>query len=223
MPDNLQGSIREAATPVELEEEHFNPDSDLPYGLEVEHVGQAMKDFNQWLGTINESLVSDDLERLEDIAMPANMSSIVGEYMHTRIPKYCTGLVQNTYHNGHPDMIPAGMYEEDSVQYGDHGIEVKASRYRSSWQGHNSENCWLMVFHYDSNSPNEPEPIRPFSLNGVFIAELEEEDWSFAGRSEGSRRTITASVLASGRDRMIENYVYDREQTSDQSQLSLDI
>jgi hypothetical protein len=214
---------KEAASPVALEEEHFNPDPNLPYRLEVEHVGQAMKDFNQWLRTINKSLVTDDLERLEDIAMPANMSSIVGEFMHTQIPKYCSDLAQNTYHNGHPDMIPAGMYEDNSVQYGDHGIEVKASRYRGGWQGHNAENCWLMVFHYDSNSPNDPEPIRPFSLDGVFIAKLKEEDWSFAGRSEDSRRTITASVLASGRDRMIDNYVYDREQASDQSQLSLDI
>lgn len=222
MPDLREG-VREAATPSELKEEYFNPDPNLPYGLEVEHVGQAMKDFNQWLGTINESLVADDLERLEDVAMPANTSSIVGEYMHTRIPKYCPGLVQNEYHNGHPDMIPAGRYEENSVQHGDDGIEVKASRYRSGWQGHNVEDCWLMVFHYDSNSPNEPEPIRPFTLNGVFIAELEEGDWSYSGRSEDSRRTITASVLASGRDRMIENYVYDREQTSDQSQLSFDL
>ena len=221
--DSPKERVRNAARPVKLEEKYFNPDPDLPYGLEIEHIGQAMKDFNQWLGIINVSLVSSDLERLEDIAMPANMSSIVGEFMHNRIPKYCTGIVQNDFHNGHPDMIPTGMYEEDSVQHGDHGIEVKASRYRGGWQGHNAENCWLMVFHYDSNSPNEPEPIRPFSLDGVFIAELEEDDWSFAGRGEGSRRTITASVLASGRDRMIENYVYDREQTSDQSQLSIDI
>lgn len=222
MEDDIPLSKEEAASPVEIDPKCFNDDPELPYGLEVEHVAQAMQDFNQWIGLINRALVEKGLDRLEDIAMPANTSSIVGEFMHSRIPAHCPGLVQNEYHNGHPDMLPAGMYEGNSMQYADHGIEVKASRYRGGWQGHNAENCWLMVFHYDSNSPNEPDPIRPFSLNGVFIAKLEEEDWSFAGRSEESRRTITASVLASGRDRMIDNYVFDRQQRSDESQLSLD-
>jgi hypothetical protein len=223
MSDTSSLTREEAATPVELEPKFFNPSSTLPHGLEIEHVAEAMKDLNQFLGLINRALVDEDMRRLEDIAMPANFSSMVGEFMYSQIPEYCSNLVQNTYHNGFPDLIPAGEHEDNEVQYGESGIEVKASRYRSGWQGHNAEDCWLMVIHYNSNSPNEPEPIRPFSIEGVFIAELEEDDWSFSGRSEDSRRTITASVLASGRDRMIENYVYDREQSSHQGQLPFDV
>ena len=37
--------------------------------------------------------------------MPANFSSMVGEFMSATIPKYCKTLAKNTYHNGHPDLV----------------------------------------------------------------------------------------------------------------------
>lgn len=63
--------------------------------------------------------------------MPANFSSLVGEFMSTSLPKYCSSLVKNQYHNGHPDLIPAGYFLNDAVQHSREGIEVKASRYLS--------------------------------------------------------------------------------------------
>lgn len=210
-----------AATPKPLDGSCFNANPVLPHSLSSEDVANAMKDFIEFISSINNALVHKDLPRLESVAMPANFSSLVGEFMHRQIPEYCPNLVQNSFHNGHPDMIPAGRYDEDSIQYGDHGVEVKASRYRGGWQGHNVEECWLMVFHYDSNSPNDEEPIRPFEFKGVFVGELEEGDWSFSGRGRDSRRTITASVLASGRDKMTDNYIYDVEQPGSQPQLSM--
>jgi len=214
-----------ACTPVPLDPRCFNPQVELPHGLEPEHVARAMRDLLDFFGYINTTLYENDMQRFECIAMPANMSSIVGEFMHTRIPKYCESLTQNTYHNGHPDLIPAGRYPEDAVQYGDYGIEVKASRYGSGWQGHNVEECWLMVVHYAANRPkdvrDEDAAPFPFQFRGIYIAELEEEDWSFSGRSGESRRTITASVLASGRDKMKDNYVYDSERSAEEFKLDV--
>ena len=215
-----------ACTPVPLDPHCFNPQVELPHGLEPEHVARAMRDLLDFFGHINTTLYENDMQRFECIAMPANMSSIVGEFMHTRIPKYCESLTQNTYHNGHPDLIPAGRYPEDAVQYGDYGIEVKASRYGSGWQGHNVEECWLMVVHYAANRPKDVRDESgaapfPFQFRGIYIAELEEEDWSFSGRSGESRRTITASVLASGRDKMKENYVYDAERSAEEFKLDV--
>jgi hypothetical protein len=40
-------------------------------------------------------------------------------------------------------------------------------------------------------------------------AQLEESDWKFAGRSETSRRTITASVTSSGYNKMMANWIYN--------------
>ncbi|MEH2255871.1 hypothetical protein [Nostoc sp.] len=133
--------------------------------------------------------------------MPANFSSMVGEFMISNIPKYCSNLVKNQYHNGHPDLILAGMVPKNSAQHSHIGIEVKASRYQSGWQGHNSEDTWLMVFVFDSNRPSDAvqgiEP-KPFCFFKVVGASLTKNDWSFSGRSEISRRTITASVTKSG-------------------------
>jgi len=57
-----------------------------------------------------------------------------------------TNLQKFSYHNGHPDLIPKGKFEKDACQHGSEGIEIKASRHSSGWQGHNAEDIWLMVF-----------------------------------------------------------------------------
>ena len=111
-----------------------------------------MQDFVSFLGFINQQLHEQELSRLESFLMPANFSSMVGEFMNETVPRYCPTLVKNQYHNGHPDLIPAGMFNGDSVQYTQTGIEIKASRHKSGWQGHNPEAVWLLVFYFDSNT-----------------------------------------------------------------------
>ena len=181
-----------ACNPVPVQRTGFNPNVVLPHGLEVDHLYNAMSDFVNFLRLVNNQLHGDGLGRLESFSMPANFSSMVGEFLITRVSEHCPGLVKNTYHNGHPDLVPVGVYEGDSVLHGDRGIEVKGSRYQSGWQGHNAENTWLMVFVFNVNSPNDPDPIRPFRFRRVLGAQLEEVDWSAAGRGENSRRTPTA-------------------------------
>jgi hypothetical protein len=167
-----------------------------------------MNDFLDFLGFINPQLHTKQIARLETMLMPANFSSIVGEFMTSAIPKYCKTLVKNRYHNGHPDLIPTGVFTTDSVQHSDIGIEVKASRYLGGWQGHNPEDIWLMVFVFDCNRPKDVIP-RPFRFIRVIGARLERTDWIFSGRSETSRRTITASVTKSGYAKMMANWIYE--------------
>jgi hypothetical protein len=165
-----------------------------------------------FLGFTNQQLHSRRLARLEAFLMSANFSSIVGEFMATTIPKYCSTLAKNRHHNGHPDLIPSGMFANDAVQHAHQGIEIKGSRYRSGWQGHNPENIWLMVFVFESNSASDADkqiPPKPFQFLRVVGAQLIMEDWTFAGRSATSRRTITASVKRSGYDKMVANWIYD--------------
>ena len=49
---------------------------------------------------------------------------------------------------------------------------------------------------------------KPFRFRTVVGAELTKDDWKFAGRSETSRRTITASVTDSGYQNMMTNWIY---------------
>lgn len=195
--------------PVRIED--FNPDAAIPYGLTVEHLHSAMNEFIDFIGFIDQQLNGRSMERLESFLMPANFSSIVGEFMGSAIPKNCPSIVKNQYHNGHPDLIPANMFPNDAIQHSEEGIEIKGSRYLKGWQGHNAEDAWLMVFCFDSSRPTDDAkgvPPRPFEYLKVVGAQLEQSDWNFSGRSATSRRTITASVNASGYEKMMANWLY---------------
>lgn len=199
-----------SATPVK--QSNFNLQCKLPHGLTTAHVRRAMTDFVEFLGFINTQLNSRDMPRMETFLMPANFSSMVGEFMNMSIPKYCGTLVKNKYHNGHPDLIPAGRFPNDEVQYSNVGLEVKGSRHLSGWQGHNPEAVWLMVFCFESNTSNDQKkniPPKSFKFTAVYAAKLKEEDWAFSGRSKTSRRTITASVTQPGVKKMKANWVYE--------------
>ncbi len=203
---------RAALTPEPVAAEGFNPDAQLPYGLTTEHVRRAMEDFVHFLGFINEQLHSRGLERQESLMDPAGFSGMVGGFMVSGIPKHCPTLAKNNYHHGHPDILPAGRYPGDAARYAGEGIEVKVSRRKSGWQGHNPEDVWLMVFLYDSNKPADPVQAvdpRPFRFVRALGARLTKEDWNFSGRGDESRRTITASVNKHGARKMRANWIYE--------------
>lgn len=200
-----------ACKPVPLDPNGFNPKARIPYGVGTVHIRRAMEEFLDFLGFINGQLLTKRIERLESFLMPANFSSIVGEFMAAAIPKHCKTIVRNTYHNGHPDLVPDGHYPGNSILHGPEGIEVKGSRHTHGWQGHNAEACWLMVFVFDSNTSRdaglEIDP-KPFQFLKVVGAKLDESDWQFSGRSGTSRRTITARLKRSGYEKMEGNWIY---------------
>ncbi len=194
-----------AVIPIPVDAKQFNSRCELPYGVTVDAVKASMNDFLNFLSLINTQLQSKSMPRFETIIMSANFSSIVGEFMSAGIPKYAPTVVKNRYHNGHPDIIPAKTFPNDAVQHDHRGIEIKASRYLKGWQGHNAEQVFLMVFVFRSNRPGdslkEIAPT-PFGFIEVLGAQLQMTDWLFAGRSETSRRTITASVTGTGYQKM---------------------
>ena len=197
--------------PEPLNADGFNKKAVLPYGLKADHVREAMQEFIDFLGFVNGQLCSKNIPRLESMLMAANFSSMVGEFMTANIPKFCKTITKNLYHNGHPDLIPAGMFKGNAVQYAHDGIEVKASRYEKSWQGHNPEEIFLMVFVFEANGPRDSLrqiDSMPFRFKMVVGASLKKKDWKFAGRSGKSRRTITASVTRSGYEKMLHNWIY---------------
>jgi hypothetical protein len=208
MPQDLECI---ACNPIPIAPKGFNRKAIIPYECKIEHIRKAMGDFLDFLGFVNQQLATKKILRLESFFMPANFSSMVGEFMTAAIPKYCSPLVKNCYHNGHPDMVPKGKFPGNSILHATEGIEVKASRHGSGWQGHNAENVWLMVFVFNANSARDcaqgiaPKPFRFVKVVG---AQLEKEDWAFSGRSATSRRTITASVTRTGFEKMETNWIY---------------
>jgi hypothetical protein len=205
------------------EPDGLNPNAVIPFGVTPGHIYKAMKDFTDFLGFIDTQLLSKDMARFEDMLMLANFSSVVSEFIAATIPKYCKTVARNRYHNGHPDILPAGKHPNDAVKHaGNDGIEVKASRRLSGWQGHNAEDVWLMVFVFQSGRFN-PKLAKQVGFKFLFVAGalLTKDDWRFSGRSAKSRRTITASVTKAGFERMMANWIYKCSELRTEGQLDL--
>ncbi len=115
MNDELKLLEIASCTPHPVDPRGFNPHTVLPYGLTAAHIQSAMSDFVNFLGFINSQLHSREIERLETMLMPANFSSMVGEFMGSSIPKYCPTIVKNQYHNGHPDICRAPAVEQTRI------------------------------------------------------------------------------------------------------------
>jgi len=196
--------------PEPIEKDGFNPKATIPFGVTTSHVHAAMQDFIDFATAVDTELHTKGMSSLENTMMQANFSSLVGEMMGARIPKHCPTVVKNLYHNGHPDVLPAGKYPNDAAQHaGSDGIEIKASRYLQGWQGHNAEDVWLMVFVFQSGrAGSKVKETRAFKFLLVAGAMLAKADWKFLGRSETSRRTITASVSKAGTEKMMANWIY---------------
>lgn len=223
MKDELKTLEKLACTPRPVNASGFNPHAVPPYGLTVEHIRLAMNDFVNFLGFINQQLHTREIERLESMLMQANFSSMVGEFMGSTIPKHCPTLAKNQYHNGHPDLVPAGMFPRNAGQHASEGIEIKGSRRVSGWQGHNPEDAWLLVFVFVSNTPPDAAnniPPQPFRFVKVGGARITQADWNFSGRSGTSRRTITASVTRSGYNKMTANWIYKAPSATPQETLT---
>ncbi len=196
--------------PEPIERDGFNPKAIIPFGVTTAHIHAAMQDFIDFVTAVDTQLHAKGMASLENTMMQANFSSLVGEMMGARIPKHCLTVVKNLYHNGHPDVLPAGKYPNDAAQHaGNNGIEIKASRYLQGWQGHNAEDVWLMVFVFRSGrTGTKVKKRQSFKFLLVAGAKLAKTDWQFSGRSETSRRTITASVKPKGAKKMMANWIY---------------
>lgn len=85
-----------ACIPVPLSEDSFNPNAVLPYGLQFTHIQQSMNDFIEFLGFMNSQLRTKHIPRLESMLMSATFSAMVGEFMASAIPKYCSSLTKKS-------------------------------------------------------------------------------------------------------------------------------
>jgi hypothetical protein len=158
---------------------------------------------------INRFLVDRGYDRLEDIMLGNSFAGLLSEMLVREIAQHSAALERNVRIGGYPDLLPVGMYAGSSILRGTEGIEVKSSKQKGGWQGHNPEAGWLMVLRYTVDT--ETQPIRernPTQFVQILAARLEIEDWSFSGRVGPSRRTITASITKSGMHKLRSNPVY---------------
>lgn len=187
----------------------FRYDIVLPYGLTAATVEAAMNDIYDWLHKVNEYMVDRGWERLEESLLGNTFSGVISELLVRNVAKRTAGLVRNRKVGGRPDLLPAETYVGDEAQNADEGIELKASRQRGGWQGHNPEVGWVMVFQFEVDTHTERvEDRQPLRFVKVMIAQLTRDDWSASGRRGGSRRTPTASIAGGATTKLRRNWLY---------------
>ena len=193
--------------PTELESKYINWSVTLPYDLTVDEVAKAVSETYRLFNGLNGYLTTSGFRPLEELLLGNSLSGILSEFLVKNIARVSQSLVANLKVGGHPDLLPKGHYSTNLILKGKEGIEVKSSIQKGGWQGHNPEKCWLMVFRYVVGKQDD-EQVVPLTFVEVLCAKLSKKDWSFSGRKGASRRTPTASVTASGVEKLRSNFLY---------------
>ena len=98
-----------------LDPAKFNKDAVLPYSLRLMDFEIAMQDVYDLFYDINSLFLERGLKRLEEMLRPAAMSGLISDLLTASLASHARGLTENRYFNGHPDLIVAGFYPNDSV------------------------------------------------------------------------------------------------------------
>ena len=172
----------------------------LPHGLTPRDFFRTVEDVHDLLHDVNQLLYSKQYDRLEELLSRAGFSELISRTVVNRLARASRALVMNQFHNGYPDLLVRGHYPLDSVQRGEGGLEVKASRNASSWQSHGPRAGWFAVvqFRLDERTDIATKDLEPTRIVAVMIAELTMEDWSWQPAGAGRIRSGTATVRPSG-------------------------
>lgn len=188
--------------------EYINRGAVLPYNLPPDDIVAGLNRVYGMLYTINLALTERGYGRLEDMLLGNSFAGIMSELLVKSIALSSSTVIANELVGGFPDLLPVELGQR-AILKGEEGIEVKASKQSSGWQGHNAERSWYMICRYIVDTQTLPvEDRQPTEFVEVLVAFLEIEDWSFSGRNPGSRRTPTASIKASGTFKLRSNVVY---------------
>jgi hypothetical protein len=189
----------------------FNPNAELPYQLRLKDFELAMQDVYDFFHDVNDILLSKGLHRLDDMLRPAAMSGMISDMLTASMAKHARTLVENTFHNGHPDLLVQGRYANNAVKSGEHGVEIKSTRKRGgAVDTHGARTQWMCVFVYKPDNETEPAEDRaPTEFVEVYLAYVTEADFRRNARSELGTRTATldrAGIL-----KLRQNWIYLRE------------
>lgn len=179
----------------------------MPHGLTASEVGQAVAETYRLFYGLNDFLVQNGFQPLQELLLGNSLSGIISEFLVKNIARASQSLEANLKVGGYPDLLPKGRYSSNLVLKGDEGIEVKSSIQKGGWQGHNPEDCWLMVFRYAVGKQDDIEHAA-LTFVEILCARLTKADWSFSGRKGASRRTPTASITSSGIEKLRSNFFY---------------
>lgn len=191
-----------------VDTEYFNPDAALPYELRIDDFRLALQDVYDFFYDVNEHLTGKGLQRLDDMLRPAIMSGVLSDMLTSNLATHARVLVENTYFNGHPDLVVQGIYPRNSVKSGEKGVEIKTTRKKGgAVDTHGAREQWMCVFVYEVDTKTEPAVARkPMTFTEVYLGHVTIED--FRKNARGELGTRTATLHADGIKKLRESWIY---------------
>lgn len=200
-----------------LDQSNFNRNHPMAFDLSIKAIQRSMEDVYDFFYDVNRSLLEKNLQRLEDMMRPANLSGMLSDMLTDAVANNSAGrLTPNLYHNGHPDLLVKDYYPNNAVKAGEHGIEVKSTRKRGgAVDSHGARAQTLLTFVYDiDNDPAKGKLDRePLKFTEVYLATVTEADYRKNNRGELGTRTATLD--RDGIKRYRESWVYLDQATTE--------
>ena len=195
-------------TRSQVDRNSFNLAYQFPYELRISDFDSAMQDVYDFFFDVNSHLVGKGLQRLDDMLRPAIMSGMLSDMVTASLAKHSRVLTENTYFNGHPDLVVRGVYAEDAVKAGSQGVEIKTTRKKGgAVDTHGARDQWMCVFVYDIDSETEPAIDRnPMMFTEVYLANVTIDD--FRRNPRGELGTRTATLHRHGVEKLRANWLY---------------
>jgi hypothetical protein len=167
-----------------------------------------MQDVYDFFYDVNANLVSKGLQRLDDMLRPAIMSGVLSDMLTASLARHSRVLTENTYFNGHPDLIVQGVYPENAVKAGSQGVEIKTTRKKGgAVDTHGAREQWMCVFVYSVDNETEPaSDRRPMTFTEVYLSQVGVED--FRRNPRGELGTRTATLDRHGIRKLRQNWLY---------------
>jgi hypothetical protein len=186
----------------------FNHDATLPYSLRLDDFKIAMEDAYDFFFDVNTFFLERGLPRLDDLLRPANMSGLLSDMLTASVARHSRTLAQNSYHNGHPDLLLRGKYPKDSAKAAEEGVEIKTTRKKGgAVDTHGGRNQWMCVFVYEVDALSEPaQSRRAMRFTEVYLSHVGVDD--FRKNARGELGTRTATLDREGVKKLRANWVY---------------
>lgn len=186
----------------------FNRALMLPYEVRLEDFQLAVQDAYDFFFDVNSHLTSRGLQRLEDMLRPAIMSGVLSDMLTASLAKHARALTENTYFNGHPDLVVRGIYSDNAAKAGTDGIEIKTTRKRGgAVDTHGARNQWMCVFVYEIDLETEPASNRlPMAFTEIYLGRVTTED--FRKNARGELGTRTATLHKEGISKLRKSWLY---------------
>lgn len=167
-----------------------------------------MQDVYDFFFDVNRFLTSKGLSRLEDMLRRAILSGVLSDMLTASLAAHSRTLVENRHHNGHPDLVVKGVYPDDAVKAGSHGVEVKSTLKKGgAVDTHGARDQWFCVFVYRIDNVTEPASDRQaLRFTEVYLAEVTVDD--FRRNERGELGTRTATLHADGVAKLRQSWVY---------------